>query len=208
MLSAPVGERRSTVGGCPWGLGAEVAGAVSGLKLGPFWANNFHPLCHSATPTTAQPLPSASAHILSCDPPGRSIVEAQQPISSPCTPSYRIVGNHARPPRAARRADSPPQPRGIPGPVAMAVIDHEDTAPLPSRVAGFYAISEPGIRQRRLGFLPFTRPGHWAMSRPKAKSDKHTPPLPLDLSTRRPDLWAASYKVRVPITPHISGVAG
>lgn len=81
MLSAPVGERRSTVGGCPWGLGAEVAGAVSGLKLGPFWANNFHPLCHSATPTTAQPLPSASAHILSCDPPGRSIVEAQQPIS-------------------------------------------------------------------------------------------------------------------------------
>lgn len=111
-MSAPVGERRSTVGGCPWGLGAEVAGAVSGLKLGPFWANNFHPLCHSATPTTAQPLPSASAHILSCDPPGRRSWKPNSP--SPCTPSYRIVGNHARPPRAARRADSPPQPRGIP----------------------------------------------------------------------------------------------
>lgn len=47
------------------------------LKARAFWANNFHPLCHSATPTAAPTLPID----MLCDPPRRSIVEAQQPLS-------------------------------------------------------------------------------------------------------------------------------
>lgn len=192
MLSAPVGERRSTVGGCPWRPGlwrwlVQHRGRNFSfrLKARAFWANNFHPLCHSATPTTAQTLPID----MLCDPPRRSIVEAQQPISlhplvsnrgescsSParCVPC-RFPATTTRNSRTGRHGQDWPC-NFVCRHAGNWVNDHEDTAPLPSKVAGFYAISEPGIDQRRLGSLNFTRTRHWAMWRQNAQqTNTHHP---------------------------------
>lgn len=191
MLSAPVGERRTTVGGCPWGPGlwrwlVQHWGRNFSFRIEArtFWANNFH---HSATPTTAQTLPTCCATPL----PGGASWKPNSP--SPCTLSYRIVGDQARPPRDACRADSPPQPRGIPGPVprhgqdwpcnlyvAMPGIGLSTTRMQRHCRAKWLDILRPGDHQRRPDFLNFMRPGigQCRDRMPNESRDKHPPPPP------------------------------
>lgn len=223
MLSAPVGERRSTVGGCPWRPGlwrwlVQHRGRNFSfrLKARAFWANNFHPLCRSATPTTAQTLPID----MLCDPPRRSIVEAQQPISL-----HPLVSN---------RGESCSSPaRCVPCRFPATTTRNSRTGRHGQDWPCNLYVAMPGIgltttriqrhcRAKWRDFMPFQNQGSIRDASDLSISRGHdigqcgdrmpnrqTPiTLRLDLAIRRPDLWAASYKVRLLITPHISGVAG